>query len=488
MHKHLLIASALVSACGGASTSSPTPSGDHVSLIREDEVKADLYALAGDHFRGREAGTLDELKASVWLAEKARQAGLEPAGDDGTYFQWWPLHRVRLSAASTVSIGSTPLKYPDDVVVFPLTTVSIDAPVVLAGDGKAEAIANLDLEGKAAVVRMSPPARAIPENASVRPTRYAMGVVAERLNGLMAKNPAAIVFVSDAVADSGFAFVAASKGTFGLEYQGAVYGLGGRVPTLWVRQDMLARLSEPGQRIKANLLAERFTYPSVNVIARVRGTDPAVAHEYVLFSAHQDHDGIKTPVAGDSIWNGADDNGSVSVGILAVGRAWARNPARRPALFVWHGAEEKGLLGSRYYVKNPVVPLSQIVAVLNADMIGQNHPDSAALLGVQPPHLNSRELAEMALRANAAVSKFVVDTLWDRPSHPEGWYFRSDHVPYAQAGVPSIYFSSLPHPLYHTPKDDPDHIDYGKLTRMARWMSATGWLVANAPTRVTLSK
>jgi Zn-dependent M28 family amino/carboxypeptidase len=206
----------------------------------------------------------------------------------------------------------------------------------------------------------------------------------------------------------------------------------------------------------------------------------------VLFSGHQDHDGIKAPVAGDSIWNGADDNGSVSVGILAIGRAWARNPARRPALFVWHGAEEKGLLGSRYFVKNPIVPLNQIVAVLNADMIGQNNPDSAAILGAQPPHMNSRELADMGLRANDMVTKFALDSLWDRPTHPEGWYFRSDHVPYAQAGVPSLYFSSLPHPLYHTPKDDPDHINYAKLTKMAQWMSATGWLVANAPERVKL--
>lgn len=483
MRKYLFLLA--LAGCGGASSSQPTPSGDHISLIREDELKADLYALAGDHFRGREAGTLDELKASVWLAEKARQAGLEPAGDDGTYFQWWPLHRVQLSDASTVSVGNTTLAYRKDVLVFPLRNASIDAPLVMAGDGRAATIANLDLEGKVAVVRMGPLERPIPENMSLRPTRHAMANMAG-VGALAAKKPAAIVFVADAVADSGWDFLAAAKGTYGIEFSDAVYGLGGPVPILWVHQEMLGRLSEPGQRLKATLIAERYTYPSVNVVARVRGTDPAVANEYVLFSAHQDHDGVKAPVAGDSIWNGADDNGSVSVGILAIGRAWAKNPARRPALFVWHGAEEKGLLGSRYFVKAPIVPLNQIVAVLNADMIGQNHPDSAALLGVQPPHLNSRELADMGLRANEAVSKFVVDTLWDRPTHPENWYFRSDHVPYAQAGVPSLYFSSLPHPLYHTPKDDPDNINYAKLTRMARWMSATGWSVANAPERVRL--
>lgn len=479
---------ALLAACGGGSApgSAPGPESDVISLIREDEIKADLYALAGDHFRGREAGTLDELKASAWLAEKARAAGLEPAGDDGTYFQFWPLYRVRLSGTSTVSLGSITLNYPKDVLVFPLQTASIDAPLVMAGDGKAESIANLDLEGKAAVVRMSAPARPIPANASVRPTRYAMAVIAERFGAIVAKKPAVIVFVSDAVADSGYDFLAATKGTYGLDYLGQVFGLGGSVPMLWVHQDMLARLTEPGQRLRANLTAEKFTYPSVNVIAKVRGTDPALRDEYILFSGHQDHDGIKAPIAGDSIWNGADDNGSVSVGILAIGRAWAKHPARRSALFVWHGAEEKGLLGSRYHVQHPVVPLTSIVAVLNADMIGQNSPDSAGLLGVQPPHLNSRELADMALRANETVGKFALDTIFDRPTHPEGWYFRSDHLFYAMAGVPAVYFSSLPHPLYHTPKDDPDHINYPKLTRMARWMSATGWAAANANERVKL--
>jgi Zn-dependent M28 family amino/carboxypeptidase len=91
--------------------------------------------------------------------------------------------------------------------------------------------------------------------------------------------------------------------------------------------------------------------------------------------------------ARDSIYNGADDNASVSVAMLAIGRAFARSPGRRSALFVWHGAEERGLLGSRWHAWHPTVPRDQIVAVLNADMIGGNHPDTAGLLGVQPPHL-----------------------------------------------------------------------------------------------------
>ena len=245
---------------------------------------------------------------------------------------------------------------------------------------------------------------------------------------------------------------------------------------------MLSQLRS-ADRIALDIRVESFVYPSVNVVGRIRGTDAALRNEYVEFSGHQDHDGTRYPVNGDSIWNGADDNASVSVAMLAVARAFVKHPAARPILFVWHGAEERGLLGSRWFVNHPTVPRSQIVAVLNGDMIGRNDPDSAALLGAQPPHRNSVALVDAALRANAELTHFKLDTMWDRPTHREGWYFRSDHLPYARAGIPAIMFSTLLHPDYHTPRDEPSRIDIAKLAKMSRWMYATGWIVANAPQR-----
>jgi len=195
---------------------------------------------------------------------------------------------------------------------------------------------------------------------------------------------------------------------------------------------------------------------------------------------------VRWTVAGDSIWNGADDNASVTVGLLGVARAFVKHPGRRSALFVFHGAEERGLIGSRWFVAHPTVPLSKVVAVLNADMIGRNTPDSAALLGVQAPHRNSSALVAMALAANDRTGRFKLDTLWDKPTHAEGWYFRSDHLPYARAGVPALMFTTLLHADYHTPRDNPDRIDTAKLTRMAQWMYATGWAVAETDARPAL--
>jgi Zn-dependent M28 family amino/carboxypeptidase len=121
-------------------------------------------------------------------------------------------------------------------------------------------------------------------------------------------------------------------------------------------------------------------------------------------------------------------------------------------------------------------------------MLGRNSPDSASIMGVQPPHMNSRELVAMALEANNLTGKFRLDSIWDRPNHPETWYRRSDHLPYAEACVPSIEYSSNLHPEYHTPRDDPQSINYPKLTRIAKWMYLTGWFVANDDKRPTLEQ
>ena len=149
-------------------------------------------------------------------------------------------------------------------------------------------------------------------------------------------------------------------------------------------------------------------------------------------------------------------------------------------MFIWHGAEERGLMGSRWYVKHPTVPLTSIVACLNGDMMGRNDPNTAALLGAVGPHRNSPELVQMALDANQKVTKFTVDSSWDDPQHREGWYYRSDHLPYARAGVPALFFTTLLHADYHTPFDNPDRIDVAKLTKMTKWMYATGRAVAEA--------
>jgi Zn-dependent M28 family amino/carboxypeptidase len=126
------------------------------------------------------------------------------------------------------------------------------------------------------------------------------------------------------------------------------------------------------------------------------------------------------------------------------------------------------------------------VAVLNGDMIGRNDLNQAALLGSTAPHENSSDLVAIAKKANDEGPKFDLDKLWDKPEHPEYWYFRSDHVPYARRGIPSIFFTSVLHSQYHTPMDETENINFPKLHKMTQWMYRTSWILANDASRPTL--
>lgn len=463
-------------------TSSSPPALD---AIRTNDLRSDLFTLASDAMRGREAGTLDELRAAAWVAARARAAGLEPAGDDSTYFQFWPMRRTRVADADVEVDGHRLALWRDVFVAAPVDTV-VDAPLIYAGEARDADLAGLDVRGKAVAVLVSAPTNPPPRWISLWAWRYTSQAMRQRANALRQRGAVAVVFIADSIAERQLPYGGASmeRGRYNIDSTGTDR-VRRTMPTFLVRARLLDAVRRGG-RFTARVRVESYVYPSVNVIARVRGTDPARRGEYVLFSGHHDHDGVRFPVDGDSIWNGADDNASTSVALLAIGRAFVRHPAPRSALFVWHGAEERGLLGSRWHVWHPVVPRDSIVAVLNGDMLGRNSPDTAALLGVIPPHRNSSALVAMALGANEQVSHFVIDSSWDQASHPERWYFRSDQLPYARAGIPALFFTTLLHADYHSPRDEASRIDYAKLRRVTQWMYATGWAAATADQRPAL--
>ena len=466
----------------------PTAAPDNRRAISADAIKRDLFTMAGDAFRGREAGTLDELRASIWVADEARKAGLAPAGELGSYFQWWGLRRVRVASSSVVTVGGRPLTPWSDAIITTTTDVRAEGEVVWVGDVVGSSLDAQDLTGKIVAAEVTIPNNAPGLNVSLRAWRYARLATAQRAAALARKGAAAIILVADSTTESAWEFFStvAARGSYGLDSGTTDQRPRGVAPVIVVRRALGRELSMARAHASIDVRSESFVYPSVNIVGLVRGTDPTLRDEYVLFSSHQDHDGVRWPIAGDSIWNGADDNATGSVSLLAIARAFAKKPARRSALFVWHGAEERGLLGSRWHALHPMVPRGQIVAVLNAEMMGRNSPDSASLLGVQPPHRNSMALVAMALQANAETGNFALDSLWDRPTHPEGWYFRSDNLPYARENIPAVSYSSNLHPDYHTPRDEAQTIDLAKLTRMTLWIYRTGWLVGNAKDRPTI--
>ena len=458
-----------------------------LAFIRTDDLKKDLYALADAHFRGRSAGTLDELKAAAWLAEKYRAIGLKPAGDDSTFFQFFTLWRNVLADNSSITLNNKPLKLWNDVMVSQMAAVSLDAPVIYLGNAANIDTNAVDVKGK--VVAMEANGSGINLNVSLPTWRYNRYIFAKYGAPLLRRGAVALIFVSDSIAENAWSDAAENykRGTYDIA-GGPNESVTTTAPVFWLHANAKEELQDSKGMLRANLIISKYSYPSVNVVGLVSGTDNLLKSEYVLYSGHSDAHGIRNVIKNDSIYYGADDNASVDVAMLANARAFVKHPAKRSILFVIHGAEERGLLGSRYFSAHPTVPIQKIVALLNGDMIGRNNTDSAALLGVNQPHRNSIDLVTMALAANQEGPKFILDTTWDNVKHIEGWYFRSDHLPYARLGIPALMYSSLLHPDYHTPQDNAANINYAKLKKMADWMYRTGWKVANAAQRPQTDK
>lgn len=449
-------------------------------VLQEKRMRQDMEQMAGDQFLGREAGTVHELTAAAWLADKAKLAGMAPAGDNGTYFQYFDMYRQRVSPLSGFEIDGKNYRLWDDILVQDVTVANVDAEVLM---GNGDELPKGNLSGKAVVVNAS--MRGIMNNISLFARRYPTFVKNRYINDLQKSGAAALIIIADKMGEEAWvqSLPAMSRGFYGIKsYRDTIAKA---LPVFWVHGDAAGRLKN-GSRFKANLLSDLYTYPSVNVVGMIAGSDPKLKNEYVLISGHHDHDGIRLPYDKDDIYNGADDNASTCVAMLEMARAYKAHPPKRSILFVFHGAEERGLLGSRYYAAHPTVGIKNIVAVLNGDMIGRNDIDSAALLGSSSPHKNSDDLVKMAFAANNEGPGFKLNTDWDKPEHPEYFYFRSDHLPYARLGVPAIFFTSMLHDEYHTPMDDAEGIDYRKLTKMANWIYQTSLKVANAPVRPTL--
>jgi hypothetical protein len=220
------------------------------------------------------------------------------------------------------------------------------------------------------------------------------------------------------------------------------------------------------------------TASSPNVVGIVEGTDPQLKHEYIVFSAHMDHIGI-TPGQADSINNGADDDASGTIGIVELAEAFSRKGAapKRSLIFLTVSGEEKGLWGSEHFVHQPPVPLTQIIANINVDMIGRNWTDTIAVVGRE--HSDLGQTLDRVVARHRELRMTPVNDPWPE----ERIFYRSDHYNFAKQGVPILFFTSGLHPDYHAASDAPDKIDAEKEARLLRLVFYLGQEVGNGAAR-----
>jgi len=256
--------------------------------------------------------------------------------------------------------------------------------------------------------------------------------------------------------------------------------------------------------------------PDRNVLAMIEGSDPQLKDEWVVVSAHFDHDGVN----GTQIMNGADDDGSGTVAVLEIAEAYVAAAAqgqrpKRSILFAQFNSEERGLLGAWAYTETPTVPLANIVAVLNMDMIGRNEevpapaPPAAAggapqgrgggggrFNGLEPQTAESNANAlniiggvrspDLRTAINAANGSQKLEIRYRYDNNASQLMRRSDQWPFIQHGVPGVWVFTGLHLDYHTPQDRPERINYPKMEKVARLVYQTSWDLANAASRPKL--
>ncbi|HEX3928969.1 MAG TPA: M28 family peptidase [Gemmatimonadales bacterium] len=453
------------------------------ALITPDKALQRLSVIADDSMGGRNTPSRGLELTAQYLAANYRRWGLKPLGDSGTWFQRYTVQRLRpalnTSGMDVVEHGSR-AHYTFGtwaIVSGPMTGKTIGGPVtIVAGAVTPGDIAPLDLHG-AVVLFVSNGARAATNPLVTR--------------ALVAKAPLAIITLDNGDAESFKARVAnalhdggARPAVKGVPLSGVLQIVahdslfGHDAVTLHHDFNSLRNADTPviqpavaGLTISLVATAEVVSSATApNVVAVMESDDPVYRNEYVIFSAHMDHigtagDGVGgcTPKGADSICNGADDDGSGTTGVLSIAEAVAalKGHTRRSVIFLNVSGEEKGLLGSAWFVNHPTVPLDLVVADINMDMISRNNPDSIVVIGKE--HSDMGATLARVQSAHPELHLVAADDIWPE----QGFYARSDHFNFARKGVPVLFFFNGIHAQYHQADDEVRLSDTSKLARVA---------------------
>ncbi len=504
-----------------------------VPAITAGDLMTRLYIFADDSMLGRKNGDVGNLRGTAYIEREVRRLGLIPAGDNGTYFQDVDLVRrvpvVSLRAGNDSLVANT-----DFVAMDPRARIRSFSglPVIYAGtlpDGN-NLISPEEARGKILVVRgfaqqVVPTLRQAAAVLYVEDQAFAFLRRGGRRDTMIRPAQDSITAAAPFIISSATAAM-----LFGAPLESVARGTVGKIVT-------------------GSLSFRELPLPSRNVVAIIPGSDPVLRGQYVSLGAHNDHLGLRAagpldhdslraynralenrvldrtglvpsipgrssvaadtagikvnvdslrrirPPRRDSVYNGADDDGSGSVGLLEVAEYFAKSPnkPRRSLLFVWHTGEESGLLGSRWFTDHPTVPLDSISGTINVDMIGRGAGSErgktdkyVSLLGSRRI---SREMGDIVDGVNAKEThKLEFDYAFDAPGHPERYYCRSDHWNYARMGIPVTFFSGGNHVDYHQLTDEPQYIDYPQFTRVVLLTQDVTETIANLDHRLVRDK
>jgi hypothetical protein len=552
MMRSSFVALALLPAALAAQTKSNPlkyPAKPTTAAITPADLMTRVYGFADDSMMGRAAGTTHHDKGTDYIARELARLGVKPGGDNGTYFQRIPLMIHNLVPTTRFTVEGREYAPGTDFLSrdaqdFNMVARDLQNALVTYG-GMFPDTANMikpdQVQGKVIVFTVP---RGWQANRGGLIQRYLMaaGIVVATLDSMPPDIKEGLAAPStylnqgptfNQVPTFFYATRAMTEAMLGGPLSSAVVGAPGKTITGSLKY---ADAPSPGSR---------------NVIGIIPGSDAKLAGQYVAMGAHSDHvnpasqgrggdyslpidhdsvwafyhvvrrngadDDGKQPTAEDmpkfrakldsvrkirtprldSIFNGADDDASGSMGLLEVAEAFAtsRDKPKRSMLFIWHVAEELGLFGADYFTDHPTVPRDSITSMVNIDMIGRGGAQDIA--GGGPGYLqligSKRLSTELGALVESEGKKFTAvpfkfDYQYDANGHPQQFYCRSDHERYARYGIPVVFMSTGGHPEYHQITDEPQYIDYDQLTRVSQFVFNLSKTIANMDKRLTVDK
>jgi hypothetical protein len=531
--RRALIVAVVLTAAVGAQQRAP-----EIESIRKAEMKADLFFLASDAMGGRLTDTPENRIAAEWVASRFERAGLMPIGDNNSYFHAFALMTASLGADNRLTAGGEPARAMDDFFPARFSASGTAAgELAFVGFGITSPALGYDdyddsVKGKIVLALNHEPGEADPASPFDGIVTAQAADQLQKALAAQARGAAAILFVTDVHNhEAGGDFARTATGAWPAQppriprYMLGAWAERLRIPAAQISPALaekllsrsgrtlaeLAKASEsatgtkpmavPGMRVDITTSVTRASVADRNVVALLEGSDPKLREEVVIVCAHYDHDGTN----GANVLNGADDDGSGTVGLVEIADAFAAaaekgQRPRRSILFAAWNSEERGLFGAWAYAERPLRPLDRTVAVLNMDMIGRNEevPEGGGGrfrgLDVQTAESNANAVNVIGTTRSASLKRAIEAanggiglTLRLRYDNNASQLMRrSDHWPFLNRGVPGVWFHTGLHPDYHTPNDDAGRINYDKMEQVARLVYQTAWDLGTQPSRPSL--
>lgn len=499
-----------------------TPAVDYANDITAEEMRQMLSVLASDDYEGRETGTEGQRKAADYIAKQFAAMGLPKIGEEGTYFQ-----KIVFTSQSwneiELTIEGKKYRHLRDFYAFPtrnnsMETKTIDE-VLFLGYGIDDEIYS-DYEGKDVVGKTILIYSGEPKD---KKGNYLLTGSAEmsdwsdnweRKMRLAKEKGVELVLIIDPDIKQNIANNRRALLSFNMELGDMEYDTEQFVNHLYVSSTLarelvsskFKKLVKARDRIVKKGKLKKVDIPTTltltmeknirqllgsNVLGYVEGTDKILKEEVVVVTAHYDHLGRR----GESIFNGADDNGSGTTTVLEVAESFAKAKAagvgpRRSVLFMLVSGEEKGLLGSQYYAEFPIFPIANTVANINVDMVGRvdekyaENPNYVYVIGSDRLSTELHDINEMA---NKTYTNLVLDYTYNDDNDPNRYYYRSDHYNFAKKGIPAIFYFNGTHEDYHRPSDTVEKINFEKMEKIGRLVFHTTWELANRQKRIEVN-